>query len=367
MKIKMFYTIIALICLTIFPNFIFAQQTSIAILPIKDIETGKAVSELTLSYLEYAFVNSNKFIMVERGMINSAIQEQKLTSSDFFDNKFAAKIGKTVGAKYIIAGKLMKVDKKYILNCKLINVEKITIIKIHIEEGSKEELKDMALKVADVLSGSITGEGSSLVMNKDEKDKLKKELENIDFSLWDSEVKHYKKKASKLNKQERTELAKNHLKIIEDERSTAKWLNAIPFSFGLGSFYQGDLVGKIACPIIEGVGLIGLYLSYFENGSFSSSPFGGDGTTLGVYFTCVGFLVVEYFVKVFAFPAYQYDREREDILEVFDLEEKDLAYLDRYEKPLNFQLMISEASHSSLINRQTEKIKVSLPIVHLKF
>lgn len=73
-------------------------------------QSGSLSGELLAEYITDELVNSNLFDVVERSKIKSAINELGFARSGFVDQSSAPKIGKLLGAKYLLTGKVVRLD-----------------------------------------------------------------------------------------------------------------------------------------------------------------------------------------------------------------------------------------------------------------
>jgi hypothetical protein len=88
-----------------------------------DEGTKLAVQELISS----TFVNTGKYTMVERSMIDKVMKEQAFQSSDMADNSQATELGKLVGANKIVLSAVSLVGGRNMLSIKIIDVQTATI------------------------------------------------------------------------------------------------------------------------------------------------------------------------------------------------------------------------------------------------
>lgn len=114
--------------------------------------------------------SDSKFLVIERNLVQDALQEMKIQSTGFFDRKEIVELGKFLGANYIIAGTLYKgnldnFDFKYTLNLRCINVKTLEIISaIRIEKNIfLKSFRGIAILVFTLMLLIII---SSLIMNE---------------------------------------------------------------------------------------------------------------------------------------------------------------------------------------------------------
>ena len=88
-----------------------------------DEGTGLAVRELISSTL----VNTGKYTIIERAMIQQIIKEQKFSNSDLVDESQAAEIGKLAGADKIVLSAVSLVGGRNMLSVKMTDVKTAAI------------------------------------------------------------------------------------------------------------------------------------------------------------------------------------------------------------------------------------------------
>ena len=152
---------LVLIICTIFlilPSYqVFSQETPI--LAVTDISVDKRIeSELALPLtdrIREIFVNSNQYQVIDRNTINLVIEEQKFQLSDLVDAERTVKIGKLLGAQFIVAGNLTKIENLNTMSLRIIDVETGVIVSQVSGEttGGLNEL----LKLTEMLGNKIVG------------------------------------------------------------------------------------------------------------------------------------------------------------------------------------------------------------------
>lgn len=79
--------------------------------------------------------------VVERSRIKDLLEEQKLGASGQVDAQTAARLGKLVGAKYVILGSFIDwYGNPFTINARIVSVETSEIIKAEKVEGKREQL-----------------------------------------------------------------------------------------------------------------------------------------------------------------------------------------------------------------------------------
>jgi len=88
-----------------------------------DEGTRDAVRELISS----TFVNTGRYIIVERSLLQQVIKEQKLSNTDAFDESQATELGRLAGANKVVLSVVSLVGGRNMLSIKLIDVNTATI------------------------------------------------------------------------------------------------------------------------------------------------------------------------------------------------------------------------------------------------
>ncbi|MDL2262349.1 DUF1566 domain-containing protein [Bacteroidales bacterium OttesenSCG-928-I21] len=103
-----------------------------------DEGTKLAVQELISS----AFVNTGRFIIVERSMIDKIMKEQAFQNSDMADNSQATEVGKLAGANKIVLSAVSLVGGRNMLSVKIIDVQTATVDQQKTKIVSSNDLLD---------------------------------------------------------------------------------------------------------------------------------------------------------------------------------------------------------------------------------
>ncbi len=107
------------------------KNTPTAISPIVSFDkTDDATAEYFTENLQFALVKNKKFKAVERKDLQPVLKELKFQLDELSDESKAAELGKFLGAKFLIIGKLYKKNEYYELYLKLLNVETVEILSV---------------------------------------------------------------------------------------------------------------------------------------------------------------------------------------------------------------------------------------------
>jgi len=129
------------------------EKTKLAVLDFQlkgnvgnSLDMGAIVAEWFITYL----VKTGRFEVVERGLLNKIIDEQKLSMSGFIDEDSASKLGRLLGVKVIISGSVLKYDNTMEVNARIIDVESASIITAeNVRGGSATNLEDLVARMSD--------------------------------------------------------------------------------------------------------------------------------------------------------------------------------------------------------------------------
>ena len=111
----------------------------------------KGLASMILS--ELSDVNEVRF--VERERIQAIMDELKLSGSKAVDKKTAARMGKLLGARYIVTGTYFTMLKQLRVDTRLIEVETGRIVKSVGANGSLDDFMNMVSSLATRLEGSL--------------------------------------------------------------------------------------------------------------------------------------------------------------------------------------------------------------------
>src|SRR5437899_13019548 len=86
--------------------------------------------------------------VVERQEIQRIIDEQNLVGQNRVEPQTAAKVGKLVGARYVVAGTFIDFYGDFRLDARLVNVETSEIVKVESDRMQRDHLFDIIRTVA---------------------------------------------------------------------------------------------------------------------------------------------------------------------------------------------------------------------------
>jgi len=139
------------------------KKTKIAVLDFNlqgnNFETkdmGKIVAEWFIT----ALVKEGRFEVVERGMLQKIIAEQKLALSGVVDESTATQLGKVLGVKVVITGTVMKLQGITEINARIIDVESASIITAeNVRSTSAASLQQLVVRMSEKIIKNFPLEG----------------------------------------------------------------------------------------------------------------------------------------------------------------------------------------------------------------
>ena len=146
------------------------QKTKIAVLNFtlqgSNFETqdmGKIVAEWFIT----ALVKEGRFEVVERGLLEKIVAEQKLALSGVVDESTATTLGKVLGVKIIITGSVMKLQNITEINARIIDVESASIIAAeNVRSASTTSLQQLVVQMSEKIIKNFPLEGYVVQRNK---------------------------------------------------------------------------------------------------------------------------------------------------------------------------------------------------------
>ncbi|MBA3018494.1 MAG: hypothetical protein KJ550_00845 [Proteobacteria bacterium] len=169
--------LIALLLVLVFSSFMPCKagaefkKTKIAVLDFKLQGHGYETEDMGVIVAEWfitAFVKEGRFEVVERGMLNKIIDEQKLSMTGVIDETTATKIGKLLGVKAIISGSVMKLENIWEINARIIDVESASIIAAeNVKSSQAAQLQDLVVQMSEMIIKNFPLEG--YIVNRNDK------------------------------------------------------------------------------------------------------------------------------------------------------------------------------------------------------
>jgi TolB-like protein len=138
------------------------KKTKIAVL---DFQTQgshetKDMDKIVSEWLITGLVETGRFDVVERRLLEKIMEEHKLGMTGIADPESVAQLGKVLGVKVIVTGTILSFDRTVEINARLINVETGSIIsaeKVHASSATR--LSDLVSQIVEKLSQAFPLEG----------------------------------------------------------------------------------------------------------------------------------------------------------------------------------------------------------------
>jgi TolB-like protein len=144
------------------------RKTKIAVLDFQlqggGFET-KDMGTIVAEWFITALVKAGRFEVIERGLIQKLLDEQKLSMSGIVDETTATKIGKVLGVKTIISGSVMKLQDVIEINARIIDVETASIVAAeNVKSTAAVKLQDLVVQMSEKIIKNFPLEG--YIVNK---------------------------------------------------------------------------------------------------------------------------------------------------------------------------------------------------------
>ena len=147
------------------------KKTKIAVLDFTLQGEGFETEDMGAIVAEWfitAFVKAGRFDVVERGMINKIVEEQKLAMSGILDDTTATQIGKLLGVQTIISGSVLKLQNILEINARIIDVETASIKAAeNVKSTAAVRLQDLVVQMSEKIIKNFPLQG--YVVSKSEK------------------------------------------------------------------------------------------------------------------------------------------------------------------------------------------------------
>ncbi len=148
-----------------------SQKTKIAVLDFQmqgeKFETGD-IGKIVAEWITTCLVETGRFDVVERRLLQKIIEEQKVSASGLIDPGSAAQVGKMLGAKHIITGAVLSVGKRIEINARIISVEEGAIIAaVNVIADSESKLRQKVAEVGGKIVSAFPIDGYILKRSKD--------------------------------------------------------------------------------------------------------------------------------------------------------------------------------------------------------
>lgn len=112
---------------------------------------GKAVSSMLITEL----FQRPGLRVIERAQLQELLREQKLSLAGYVDSETAVRIGRLMGAQYVVAGAVAAAGSQMRLDFRVVDVETGGVLEAQKLTGRPTELLDMVVKLADLFVAMV--------------------------------------------------------------------------------------------------------------------------------------------------------------------------------------------------------------------
>jgi TolB-like protein len=114
-------------------------------------ESGKQISETLTAML----AGQEGITIVERSAIAQVLKEQELNATGLVDPQQAVRIGKLVGARILVTGRVFAVDKSVFITAKIIGTETTLVDGMLVKGRAGGDLGDLTMELAEKLPARV--------------------------------------------------------------------------------------------------------------------------------------------------------------------------------------------------------------------
>jgi TolB-like protein len=156
---------VAIMALLLVPALAAAQDSrpGIAVMPFadggsfgQDKEDFEALTIGVQQMLITELAVNSQLRIVDRGQLRQIMEEQDLGASGRVDEQTAARIGKIVGAKYMVLGGFVDFYGEMRFDTRIVNVETSELEKAHYVRGDRAEMFSLVVQLADGITKELS-------------------------------------------------------------------------------------------------------------------------------------------------------------------------------------------------------------------
>jgi len=136
----------------------------VAILPFA--ERGSDVKDLGPKVTDLMFASlaaEPSLLLVDRADIQAQLDEQELNLSGMVNPAEATQVGHLTGAKILVTGSVLQIDKSLYLIAKIIGTETSRVVGAKVRGGVRDDLGNLAEQLAEQVGKTISQQGGTLV------------------------------------------------------------------------------------------------------------------------------------------------------------------------------------------------------------
>jgi TolB-like protein len=139
------------------------KKTKIAVLDFQmqgEQSNAKDMGKIVAEWLITGLVETGRFDVIERRLLEKLLEEQKLGVTGMIDPESAAQLGKVLGVKIIVSGTVTTLEGTTEINARLINVDTASIMTaVKVQARSASRLSDLVSLITDKIVLAFPMEG----------------------------------------------------------------------------------------------------------------------------------------------------------------------------------------------------------------
>ena len=205
--------------------------SSFAVINIESLSDDLSLHIIGL--LETGLVHSERLQIVSRQRIQTVMDEQNFGMSGYVDDNTAQRIGRLLGARFVLTGEIIKPENRYFLNIQVLETETAIIMYSKSYEIRNSELRNY----------------EQLILLKQRQERMERE------QLIREEERRQRDEINRINALERKRNWDNFIKAISPNLDFGNWSPVPPVSFEIGYNFTPGM------PLGFTFGTFGLYTS----------------------------------------------------------------------------------------------------------
>ncbi len=157
------------------------EELTVAVLSFESRLPDAPNLAVELSDMVAAVLSANDRVrLVDRESLNRTLEEQQLTLTGLVSAENGIEVGKLVGAKIIVSGRIFKIGQKTMLTAKLVGTETSRVKVLMARGDGKQGVDELVLDLADKIDAGLVKSGDKLVgSNVIKKDPLPEILKKL--------------------------------------------------------------------------------------------------------------------------------------------------------------------------------------------
>ncbi len=171
---SLFMTVLLIGCLAAginCPSASDSRKTRIAVLDFQTEGAGaeiQGMGRVVAEWLTTYFVETGRFDVVERRLLDKVVSEQRLGAAGMLDEANAVRLGRLLGARDIVTGMVMGVGKHIEINARVISVEDGSILAaVNVMAESAAGLRPKVSEIGEKIISSFPVRGYVIERKKD--------------------------------------------------------------------------------------------------------------------------------------------------------------------------------------------------------